>query len=263
VRINGIRLGKMNVPALRARSLAAALHFLFSMFVAGVVAAIVLPLWYPVAYRNVAGGWTLFSLLLGIHVCMGPLMTFMVFDEQKSPAILKQDLILVIFLQFAALIYGISVAGEARPVALVFAVDRFTLVTANNVRQEELPHTAPEYRYLPWSSLWMLATRRSTANETFDAVVLAAEGYDLAQRPWYWEPLSIHQQQAYLRGRPLSTLLSQHSLLEPEFCKMYLPLACVANEVRFLPLEARAESWVVLMGPAGKVLGFAPFDGFE
>ena len=263
MKINGIKVAGANVSAWRGRLRVAGMHFLVSAFVAGFVAAVVLPLWYPAAYRNVAGGWSLFSLLLGIHMCLGPLVTFLVLDARKSPAILKRDLLLVALLQAAALIYGISVAVEARPVALVFSVDRFTLVSANNVRQEELPHAASEFQRLSWSGPRLLATRLSAGTETFDAVLLASQGYDLAQRPMYWEPLSKQQQQAYLRGRPLSELLSRFSLSAPEFCKAYLLPPCAINEVRFLPLEARAGSWVVLLDAAGKVLGFAPFDGFE
>ena len=241
----------------------AGMHFLVSFFVAGFVAVIVLLMWYPAAYRNVAGGWSLFSLLLGIHICLGPLITFLIFDTRKSPSILKEDLLLVALLQAAALIYGISVAGEARPVALVFSVDRFTLVSANNVRQEELPYAASEFQRLSWTGPQILATRLSVGTEAFDAVLLASQGYDLAQRPMYWELFSKQQEQAYLRGRPLSQLLSRLSLSGPEFCNAYLPPPCAINEVRFLPLEVRAGSWVVLLGPLGKVLGFAPFDGFE
>lgn len=249
--------------AWRAKLRLACMHFLISAFIACFVAATVLPLWYPAAYRNIAGGWNLFSLLLAIDICLGPLVTFVVFDPQKSAVVLRRDFLLVALLQAAALIYGISVVAESRPVALVFSIDRFTLISANNVRQEELPHAASEFQRLPWSGTWMLATRLSADTEVFDAVILATQGFDLAQRPKYWEPFSKQQQQAYLRSRPLSELLNRFSLSAPEFCKTYLTSPCVINEVRFLPLEARIGNWVVLLGPAGKVIGFAPFDGFE
>ena len=260
---NWIKGVGVNAFAWRARLRVAWMHFLISAFIASFMVATVLPLWYPVAYWNVAGGWNLLSLLLGIDICLGPLVTFVVFDLQKSAVVLKREFVLVAFLQAAALIYGISVAAEARPVALVFSIDRFTLVSANNVRQEELPHATSEFQRLSWSGPWMLATRLSTDTEVFDAVILATQGFDLAQRPKYWEPFSKHQQQAYLRSRPLSELLNRFSLSAPEFCKAYLTLPCIINEVRFLPLEARAGNWVVLLSPVGKVLGFAPFDGFE
>lgn len=261
--VNRIQITEMNESSWRQRLRAAGLHFLVSIIIASFAAAIVLPLWYPGAYRNVAGGCSLFLLLLGSYICLGPLVTFVVFDTRKLLAILKRDFLLIILLQTAALIYGISVMAEARPVALVFSVDRFTLVSANNVRQEELPQAAPEFQRLPWTGPHMLATRLSTRNEAFDAVLLASQGYDLAQRPIYWEPLLKQQQQAYLRGKPLSALLSRYLLSSSEFCKIYLLPSCFIDKVRFLPLEVRTENWVVLLGPSGKLLGFAPFDGFE
>lgn len=263
MKVNRIKSTEMNESSWCQKLRAAGLHFLISIIVASFVATILLSLWYPGDYRDVAGGRSLFSVMLGSYICLGPLMTFVVFDTRKSATILKQDFLLVVLLQTAALIYGISVAAEARPVALVFSVDRFTLVSANNVRQEELPQAAPKFQRLPWTGPQVLATRLSAGNETFDAVLLASQGYDLAQRPIYWEPLLKQQQQAYLRAKPLSALLSRYSLSGPEFCTIYLPFPCAAHEIRFLPLEARRRNWVILLGPFGKILGFAPFDGFE
>lgn len=241
----------------------ACIHLLISSFIAGFVVVNILPLWYPSIYRDVAGGWNLLFLLLIVDICLGPLVTFIAFNSKKSAAVLRRDLLLIAILQTAALIYGFSVLAEARPVALVFSVDRFTLVSANNVRQEELPHAVLNFQRLSWSGPWVLATRPSTDTEIFESVILATQGFDLAQRPKYWEPFSKQQQQAYLRGKPLLELLNQFSLSTSDFCKNYLTLPCIVDNVRFLPLETRIGSWVVLLGPAGKVLGFAPFDGFQ
>ena len=51
-------------------------------------------------------------------------------------------------LQIAALVYGLHTVYIARPVAMVFEVERFRLVTANDVPVEELPKAPPEFREL-------------------------------------------------------------------------------------------------------------------
>lgn len=253
----------INMFALSARLLFAFIHLFISVFIVAIALGTILPLWYPVGYLDVSEAWIIFSLLLIVNLCIGPLMTLIVFNKKKSVKTLKNDLFWVALLQTTALIYGISVAAEARPVALVFSVDRFSLIFANNVRQNEIPHAQLEFQQLSWSGPLIVATRPAANNEILDAVTLAAQGFDLAQRPTYWKPFVEQQQQAYLRGRPLPELLNRFSLSALDFCKSYLSSPCIINDIHFLPLEARNKNWIVLVNSLGNVLGFAPFDGFE
>ena len=46
-------------------------------------------------------------------------------------------------LQLAALVYGLHTVYIVRPVAMVFEVERFRLVTANDVLLDELPKALP------------------------------------------------------------------------------------------------------------------------
>jgi len=82
-------------------------------------------------------------------VVMGPLLTLVVFDRRKPRTALVRDLTIIAVLQLAALAYGLHTVYIARPVALVYEGGRFRLVTANDVREEELPNAPQAYRTLP------------------------------------------------------------------------------------------------------------------
>jgi hypothetical protein len=96
--------------------------------------------WFPQPYLQAAGGGELFSILVGVDVVLGPLVTLIVFDTKKK--YLKLDLAVIAILQFAALGYGLSVILQARPVYVVFAVDRLELVLASDIAPEELARDA-------------------------------------------------------------------------------------------------------------------------
>ncbi|HYI06323.1 MAG TPA: hypothetical protein VD858_15630, partial [Reyranella sp.] len=112
---------------LRRRAFAAGVHLLISAVVAILAAVLVFGLWYPGAYRLLAGGRDLFLLVTAVDVIIGPLLTFAVFNLAKPRKELRRDLAVIGALQLAALFYGMVTVYEARPIAMVFEVDRFRL----------------------------------------------------------------------------------------------------------------------------------------
>src|SRR5690349_15163657 len=103
----------------RSRAKAAAIHLSLSAAVAGLGAYLVFGLWFPLPYRNMAGGQTLFNLVVSVDLVMGPALTFVAFNRSKRTQVLVRDLAIIGIMQLAALAYGLHVMFIARPVALV------------------------------------------------------------------------------------------------------------------------------------------------
>ncbi|MBK7144251.1 MAG: hypothetical protein IPH76_03200 [Xanthomonadales bacterium] len=104
--------------------------------------------WYPDALFTLAGAGKLLILVVGIDVTLGPLLTLIVFNPIKKSLI--WDLAVILMVQMGALGYGVWVMAQSRPVFLVGAVDRFELVSANEIHPDELAK-APreEWRSFP------------------------------------------------------------------------------------------------------------------
>ena len=101
--------------ALMVRTRASAIHLVASTVVAALAGALVFFLWYPLPFREIAGGRELFLLLVAIDVVLGPLITLAVFNPRKPRTELVRDLSVVVLLQLAALAYGLhTVALAAR-----------------------------------------------------------------------------------------------------------------------------------------------------
>ena len=126
-----------------------------------------------------AGGRDLFLLVTSVDVVLGPLLTFAVFNLAKGWKHLRRDLAVIGVIQMAALVYGLHTVYIVRPVALVFEVDRFRLVTATDVHEPELPKALPAYRSLPLTG--PVAARHpgaaSRAHEHTDADLHGAAGH--------------------------------------------------------------------------------------
>lgn len=248
----------------KLRSKAAGLHLLLTGTLLLVVLVLIVSRWYPESYRQLSGGWNLLVIVLSVDLCLGPLLTWAVFDVRKSRISLWRDLSAVGLLQMVALLYGLSVVAESRPVAMVFAVDRFTLVAAGDLRMQELPFSPPEVRQVSWRGPELFSARESRPSEVLDSVSLAAQGYDLEQRPSYWQGYEQHKAMAWSRARPVSYLLAQHRMSSGTFCRQFGTVPCASlTTARYLPLEAKVGEGSVLLVDGGSVLGVVSLSGFE
>ena len=125
-----------NQPADMTRLKAFRVHLLASACVGAVVATLVFFLWYPDFYFKASGAQILIATLIFVDVVIGPALTLLLFKPGKWG--LAFDMSVIVLLQVGALVYGLSVIIGSRPVFLVAAVDRFVVVSANQVEPGEL-----------------------------------------------------------------------------------------------------------------------------
>jgi hypothetical protein len=241
---------------------AAALHLGLSLLIGLAVALIVLRLWFPVPFDEVSGGRELFFLVVSVDVVLGPLLTLAVFDPRKAVKWLRLDLAVIGVLQIAALAYGIHTCFIARPVALVFEKDRFRVVAAHEVREQDLPAALPAYRRLSWTGPVTVATRPATDDERFDAITLATEGFDVGQRPAFWVPYESQLRDVLKEGRTLAAVVRQCPDQREALDALVRSQGASPDTVKVLPMMARQLDWAIALDEKGAMLGFVPCDVF-
>ena len=123
---------------LKPRFQAAGIHLCISLVIAALAATLVFALWYPYPYRDLSGGRELFTMLVSIDVILGPLLTLAVFNLKKPRAQLVRDLAIIGLVQLLALGYGLWTVYQARPVHMVFEMDRFRVTHAADIDPELL-----------------------------------------------------------------------------------------------------------------------------
>ena len=177
-------------PELKFRLRAAGLHAGLSALIGAAVAALVFLFWHPWPYGAIAGSTALFLILMGVDLCMGPLLTLVVAQQRKPRSELVRDLSIIGLLQLTALAYGLFVMAQARPVVVAWEGQRLRLVTAVGVAEQEWAQRPPEVQALPWSGPIWLGTREArNADEMLAAVAAATAGQDIGSRPSFWTPL--------------------------------------------------------------------------
>ena len=188
---------------------ASAIHLGLSALIALTVVTIMLLVWYPPPYFNAMGGQGLLKILVGVDVTLGPLLTLIIFNPKKKS--LRLDLSIIATVQLAALAYGVYIMFEARPVYTAFAMDRFDIVSANELDQVDLDAGPPEYRELPLTGPRVVGIRypdKEKNTEEWNKLVFSgAAGKDVPQFPKYYVPYPDIAADVLKKAKPLSTLV--------------------------------------------------------
>ncbi len=251
---------------LKSRFLAAGIHLGASLVVALLAATLVFEVWYPYPYREISGGRDLFLLLVAVDVVMGPLLTLAIFDRRKSNKVLRRDLTIVGALQMAALAYGLWTMMLARPVHLVFELDRFRVVHAIDVPPESLLQAPAEFQRLPLTGPTLLSVREfKDPTENFDTTMAAVQGWELGAQPKLWQGYQKAQNQVIRVSRPLAELKTRFPGRVADIdsaVKAALPSHSV-EAVGYVPMIGRQTFWTVLIDTkTAEVVAFVPIDSF-
>ena len=109
------------------------IHLGISAGIVGVVAVLMLSVWYPQPWFMHDGGWTVFRLIMAVDVVLGPLLTLIVFQRGKHG--LARDLTIIAALQLGALAFGVTTMIQHRPAFIVYGEQNFFAVTWHQVKQ--------------------------------------------------------------------------------------------------------------------------------
>ncbi|TWO66643.1 pilus assembly protein [Caenimonas sedimenti] len=249
----------------RARGRAAGIHFGISLGVAAVAALLVFALWYPYPYREVSGGRELFLLVVAVDVILGPLITFAIFNRAKGWPHLRRDLAVVGLLQLAGLGYGLWTVHLARPVHLVFEIERFRVVHAVDIPVDLLDQVPAGIEAMPLGGPTPLAVRPfRNEKEKMDATMVALQGIALAARPDLWQTYEAAKPAILQAAKPVSTLKTRFPAQAAEVDAVLQRGNRNAASAVYLPMIARkATAWTVLLDAGtAEIIGFVPLDSF-
>ena len=254
----------MSIP-MKSRLSAAGIHLMLSLAVAAAAAGLVFGIWYPYPYREISGGRELFFIVIAVDVVMGPLLTLTVFNRSKPVRELRRDLTVIGLLQMTALVYGLWTVSVARPVHLVFEMDRFRVVHAIEVPEAELDQAPPELQHLPWAGPTLLSMRAFRSDkEKLEMTLVAVGGLPLSARPSLWQDYQKAKPQIIAAAKPLSALKSR---FPAQAGVIDAALASVGSRqsvaLGYLPMAGRDKYWTALLDlNTTEVIAFVPIDSF-
>lgn len=239
-------------------------HLLLSAAVVGTIALWMLFVWYPEPFRSLSGGLHLFAILVLVDLMLGPCATLVVSSPGKSTREWTMDMIVIVFVQLAALVYGSWTVYQARPVYMAFEIDRFRTIHAIDVPADLLPLAPTEFQSLPKMGPMLIAVRPfKNEQERTDATLAALQGIHLGARPDLWTRYGAEVTTVLKVAKPIDELLArkpnQKSLIQSAILRSEVPAA----KVLYLPVAGRQDFWTVLIhADTGQPLAYLAVDPY-
>lgn len=241
---------------------ASALHLCISTLVILTLGTALSLTWYPPTYAWAMGGLGLIAILAGVDITLGPLLTLIVWNVKKPS--LRFDMAVIVALQLAGLSYGLYTITQARPVYVVFAYDRFDLVSAADLPEAALEKASlAEFKTLPLTGPKIIAAQRPAEREARNQLLFTAlaGGADLAQTPQYYVPYQELTGEILQKAKPLTTLMRRNTQGREKLERFLTSHKLDQAKVKFLPLRAKAHDQTVLLDAAtGEILEIMNLD---
>jgi hypothetical protein len=239
----------------------------FSLHLLGSATALTLILgtlyfgWYRWPGWRLADATTVVVVLIGVDLVLGPLMTLIIANKNKSRRELTRDIGIIVAVQVCALIYGSTSLWNGRPLYYAFSVNILQLVQAYDIDSHEAElgrqqnaELAPHWYSTPrW--IWApLPTDPEQAQKIVTGAVSGAD--DVTSMPRYfkrWE-----QGLTELRGQLKNVdNVSYYSPGEKKKLKERLQAAGFsADQMNTMPLTGRGKPLLAVFDLANlKIIG--------
>ncbi|HVF17101.1 MAG TPA: TfpX/TfpZ family type IV pilin accessory protein [Steroidobacteraceae bacterium] len=247
----------------REKFRAFAIHFVATLVVALIAAALIFFVWYPPPFDTMVGGLKLFLLVAGCDLALGPLISLVIYNSRKSRRELTLDYLIVGVVQVAAFVYGVYAVSQARPVYIVFAQDRLEVIAAGEILESERAQARdPKYAGLSHSGPVLVATHVKP-EERNDALFAALEGRDISVRPKFYVDYQTQLDAIRARTQPLEKLEQKHPESKPFLDTGLKELRREARDFGWLPVKHTRGFWTALIDlKSSEPVHYIPIDPY-
>lgn len=248
----------------KARLQAFAFHFCVSLLIALLVAMLIFGVWFPYPFRQISGGNRLFGVLMFVHLLIGPVLIWFIFDVRKRTNELRRDVAVICIIQLLALAYGLWSIYQIRPLFLVHEVDRFKVIAQPDVAPGSMALLSSNLRPQMLSGPHVVAIRDPLDEQEREKVLFDAlqGGRDYAERPEFYMPFDADAARNSLsKAKPLATFLERYPEQATKATALGQSGSFDLQKWFTLPVVAR-EDWVAVLNENGEIRGFLRGDGF-
>lgn len=250
--------------AWREKTRAFAVHFLVTLVLSAIAAALVFVVWFPDPFQEMLGGTRLFEILVLCDLGLGPLTSFIIYSSKKSRRALLFDYTVVGIVQLATFIYGLYAVANTRPVYIAFVGDRLEVVSAGEIDDADLAQGGPGYRELPkWRPQLVGIQEPQDLKERDKMLWSGLAGKDYAVMPAYYVPYEQNLPEIRRRSLPVSELEKRHPEAKPLVSTATAQLQIPVERLVWLPVKHRSGFWTALLdSDTGRPVSWLPVDPY-
>lgn len=208
------------------------------------------------------GGWSILIIFSLVVIVVGPVLTILLFKPGKKGLLL--DLVLIGVFQITAIVFGTYTLYEKRPLFLVFSVDRFVVVSKDDIDTSQLEPNVllPNFNQKPIPVYARLPENKEKKSQLLQEVMAGKP--DLEYRAEYYEPMSSNIPDVVSHSID-SDRFSDNSFVEGNLIYDFVTQHCSTVEsCAYLPLLGKKKDMLLVLNREnGNVFGAVDVDPWK
>lgn len=243
------------IDRLRSRYHAALIHFLASLSVFTLFVGILLFFWYPSPYFSASGGWQGLRLVAAVDLVLGPVVTLIVFNLKKSRRELVTDMSVVVFIQLAALFWGVVAVYDQRPVAVVFSDTSFYTVPALAITNQGISlDTLDEFGSERPVYVFVQRPDSGADLQRFEREVYARE-IPPHEQVWLYQPLDENFATIRRSSLDIEEVMATNADMKADIENLLQKTGTGLNDNFYIALTSRYRNIILVFDAQGQILG--------
>jgi hypothetical protein len=213
--------------------------------------------WYPGDYFNASGGWQGIRIVASVDVVLGPLLTLVIFNPEKSVRELTTDISAIATVQLIALLWGIHTLYSQRPVAVVFWDKSFMTVPLQALADQGYALNKLDIFGAEHPPLIYADTPRKLEDLKIMLELINKEKIPPYQQPWLYRSLKDH----FNDIRPLQLDIDKMVTGHPDVKNQLLPIMQKHNisdihAMLYFLLQSKYSNSVLVFDQNAQYLGY-------
>lgn len=237
---------------------ATAVHLTLSLAIFAVILYVMLRHWYPAPWFALDGGWQGVRIAVLVDLVLGPVLTFLIFNPQKTRLALGVDFSFIAVVQACALAWGVYVIHMERPLAIAYSEGMFFSAYSQSLVSQGLDERAlaPFGDRLPVLVYCELPKENKSREELFKKL---AEGAPVYAQIQLMRPLRAHLDKVFEIQVDIESAANQ----SPDFKSALDRLisehpGSSLQDFRYVRFAGRYEDATLVFKPDGTLVGSLP-----
>lgn len=242
---------------LKRKAIASLIHLFATLITSSLCAFCVYGVWYPGAFAKMVRGADIFQLIILVEFCLGPVLSFVVFNPNKTRWHLIGDYCVIVLVQLSALIYGVYTVANGRPIYMVFVKDRIEIVARSELNAEDILQIK-DFKMKPgWLGPKLICVAYPVdSKERSDLLFSALAGRDIQLKPSYYR--ECESGEVLAKTFPKARLFTDTKIQSSN-----LPKNIADRDFTWLPVVTRFGAWLAIYmdGEREQYFNLDPFSG--
>jgi len=228
-------------------------HLGISAAIIAVYLMLVFMVWYPYPYFMIEKVWDVIRIVVSVDIFIGPLLTLVVYRVGKAS--LKFDLSAIVVVQLIALLWGVSVTYNQRPVYSVLVNDIFSVVSASEIDLGSV--SDPVLKNSPWAGPRLVYLDVPYTNEEYvkQGKENLATGQKFAYYTQFYRPFVTQKDVLFERAVDIRQRMKEFADLDQDVSALVKKHGGSLDDYVFMSVEGRvALGFLVLRREDGQVV---------